>query len=68
MRYCVVVGTACQYSASQPTWVQTHQRTSVAIDTAYVNWAMPIVQQRITQAGIRLAHYLNLALDPAYRG
>jgi hypothetical protein len=29
---------------------------------------MPVIQRRITQAGVRLAHLLNLALDPAYRG
>jgi hypothetical protein len=28
--------------------------------------AMPIVQARITQGGVRLAHLINLALDPAY--
>ena len=38
-----------------------------AIDAAYMDWAMPIIQRRITQAGVRLAHLLNLALDPAYR-
>jgi hypothetical protein len=29
--------------------------------------AMPIIRHRITQAGVRLAHLINLALDPAYR-
>jgi hypothetical protein len=65
-KYCVMVAGSCQYSATQGTFLQNQPRTSVAIDTGYENSAMPIIQQRITQAGIRLAHYLNLALDPAY--
>lgn len=65
--YCVLAQGACRYSATQLTWAQGQPRNSVQIDGAYVDWAIPIVQRRITQAGIRLAHRLNLALDPAYR-
>jgi len=63
--YCVMVQGACQYSATQP--VMAAPRRNVPIDAAYMDWAMPIIQRRITQAGIRLAHLINLALDPAYR-
>jgi hypothetical protein len=66
--YCAMVGGACQYSAAQPTFLQNNPRRSVNIDAAYLHMAMPIIRDRITRAGIRLAHYLNLALDPAYRG
>jgi len=38
----------------------------VLVDASYQTMAMPIIQQRITQAGVRLAHIINLALDPAY--
>lgn len=65
--YCVMVRTACQYSATQMAWATGQPQRSVAIDAAYMDWAMPIIQRRITQAGVRLAHRLNLALDPAYR-
>lgn len=65
--YCVIVQGSCQYSATQATWAQGQPQRSVQIDAAYMDWAMPIIQRRITQAGIRLAHHLNLALDPAYR-
>ena len=58
---------ACQYSATQPTFATGQPQRSVQIDAAYMDRAMPIIQRRITQAGIRLAHHLNLALDPAYR-
>jgi hypothetical protein len=64
--YCVMVGTACQYSATQPTFTGTGPRT-VVVDGTYATMAAPIILQRITQAGIRLAHLINLALDPAYR-
>jgi hypothetical protein len=36
------------------------------VDSTYQAMAMPIIQQRITQAGVRLAHLINFALDPAY--
>jgi hypothetical protein len=66
--YCVMVAGACQYSPAQMSFVQGRARTSVLVDKDYIDRAMPIIQRRITQAGIRLAHILNLALDPAYRG
>jgi hypothetical protein len=66
--YCARISGACQYSATQPTYLQNHPQRNVNVDAAYMNMAMPIIRDRITRAGIRLAHYLNLALDPAYRG
>lgn len=66
--YCVMVAGTCQYSTTQIAFAGTPPpRRSVMIDAAYMAGAMPIIQRRITQAGIRLAHQLNLALDPAYR-
>ena len=66
--YCVMVQTACQYSSTLMSWSNGQPRRGVQIDDAYMDRAMPIIQRRITQAGIRLAHLINLALDPAYRG
>ena len=66
--YCVLVAEACQYAATEPTWAEGQPRRNVQIDSAYMDMAMPVIQRRITQAGVRLAHLLNLALDPAYRG
>ncbi|HEX8643739.1 MAG TPA: S1/P1 nuclease [Allosphingosinicella sp.] len=66
--YCVMVQSTCSYSATQATWGQGQPRRSVSVDAAYMDRSIPIIQRRITQAGIRLAHRLNLALDPAYRG
>ena len=49
--YCVLVRETCQYSASQVTWAQGQPRRSQLVDSAYMDWAMPIIQRRITQAG-----------------
>jgi hypothetical protein len=64
--YCAMVGPACQYSPARMGF-GTGPRESVLVDKDYIDRAIPIIQRRITQAGIRLAHTLNLALDPAYR-
>jgi hypothetical protein len=66
IQYCVMVQGNCQYSATQPTFPGANPRT-VAVNDAYATMAVPIIQRRITQAGVRLAHLINLALDPAYR-
>lgn len=66
--YCVLAQGTCQYAATQVTWAEGQPKRSVQVNSAYMDWAMPIIQRRITQAGVRLAHRLNLALDPGYRG
>ena len=66
--YCVMVQLACRYSATQPLFAEGQTKRTVPIDAAYMDRAFPIIRQRIVQGGIRLAHRLNLALDPAYRG
>jgi hypothetical protein len=63
--YCVMVQQACAYSASQPSFAG--QRRSVRIDDSYMDRSWPLIRERVARAGIRLAHELNLALDPAYR-
>ncbi len=66
--YCILAQGACRYSADHLTWAPRRPRRSVLIDSDYMDMAMPIIRRRIAQAGVRLAHYLNQALDPAYRG
>jgi hypothetical protein len=63
--YCVMVGATCQYDATRLAFDGSNPR-AVVVDASYQTMAMPIIQQRITQAGVRLAHIINLALDPAY--
>lgn len=64
--YCVIVQATCQYDMARKAFSGSNPRT-VQIDAQYQAMAMPIIRQRITEAGIRLAHLINLALDPAYR-
>ena len=64
--YCVMAQATCRYDSARTLFDGSNPRT-VPIDAQYQAMAMPIVRQRITQAGIRLAHLINLALDPAYR-
>jgi hypothetical protein len=66
--YCVIVQQACGYSLAQPSFADGQPKRTVLVDAAYMDRAFPIIQRRIMQAGIRLAHRLNLALDPTYRG
>ncbi|HEX8365587.1 MAG TPA: S1/P1 nuclease [Allosphingosinicella sp.] len=66
--YCTIVEQACRYSATQLVLAQGQPKRSLPIDAAYMDRAFPIIRQRIVMGGIRLAHRLNLALDPAYRG
>jgi hypothetical protein len=63
--YCVKVGAVCQYAADRELFGGA--RRSVIVDDAYIDAALPIIRERITRAGLRLAHLINLALDPAYR-
>lgn len=65
--YCVMVQLACHYSDTQPRFATGQPKRSVPIDAAYMDRAWPIIRQRLKQAGVRLAHRLNLALDPIYR-
>ena len=69
MQYCFMGRGGCRYSASFLTWAEgrTESRPVVAIDGSYTRWALPIIRERIKQAGVRLANMLNRSLDPAYR-
>ena len=64
--YCLIAGSSCRYSQNHLVFSAGNART-LTIDNGYVDMAMPIIQRRITQAGIRLGHVVNLSLDPAYR-
>jgi len=63
--YCTMASGGCRYSAAAMAF--GGQRETVTVDKDYIDRAMPIIQRRITQGGIRLAHIINLALDPLYR-
>ena len=64
--YCARVGSACQYSPTAAT--KTNPPRLQPIGQPYLQSFEGIAQERIRRAGFRLAHLLNLALDPTYTG
>lgn len=67
LQYCYVGSDECRYDHDRNRFAEDLPlRRVVRIDSAYADWATPIIQMRITQAGLRLAHLLNHALDPDY--
>jgi hypothetical protein len=64
--YCARVGENCQYSPMS--LERTTPNRVQRIDQAYLASYNPVASEQVAKAGFRLAHLLNLALDPAYRG
>ncbi|MFS8147629.1 S1/P1 nuclease [Rhizobium sp. BR 249] len=66
-QYCVQVGDSCQYTKDEPVLVKDGKQKKVEIAKAYLDEYGPIAEQRVRLAGFRLAHLINLALDPDYK-
>jgi hypothetical protein len=66
--YCVMKPDSCWYSSDERTYVSDAPKRVQLVDDAYLDWARPIVADRLKRAGIRLAHSLNKSFDPAYQG
>jgi hypothetical protein len=64
--YCTKVGNACQYSADTPEFVDGAEMRLQSIDQSYLQSFERLAEERIKLAGFRLAHLVNLALDPVY--
>lgn len=64
--YCTYVGANCQYSPAS--LKKTNPVRVQPIDQAYLAAYQGDAAEQVTKAGFRLAHLLNLALDPAYSG
>ncbi len=62
VRYCVRTEAGCWYEADNETLDLDEEKKVVTVDEAYIDTHLPIVIQRLTQAGIRLGHLLNRAL------
>lgn len=65
--YCIMGEGGCRYSVEYLTWASGRSRSPVRIDETYMTRAMPIIEERIKRAGVRLADVLNRALDRRYR-
>jgi hypothetical protein len=68
VEYCVKVGASCNYSNALTTLGQNDEERTVVADQAYREKFAPVAEDRVRKAGLRLAHLLNLALDPSYQG
>lgn len=68
LRYCVKVGDQCQYSDTQLTLPNGGPTRREMLDQAYLAAFERAAEERVKKAGFRLAHIVNLALDPGYSG
>ncbi|OCP08348.1 hypothetical protein BBX50_19755 [Ensifer sp. LC11] len=64
--YCKKIGDVCQYSETERELVEGGQQKRVVVDQDYRRLHAPTAQERLRYAGFRLAHLINLALDPNY--
>ena len=64
--YCTRVGADCQYSPAALKFATGVPKRKQTVDAAYKTAFEGVAQERVRLAGFRLAHLMNLALDPAY--
>jgi hypothetical protein len=64
--YCTRVANECRYSPTVVRLEPGGQKRLQQIDQAYLGSFEKVAQERVKRAGFRLAHLLNLALDPGY--
>jgi len=67
VRYCVKVGTQCQYSATMVTLPAGGPKREEQLEQAYLAAYERMAESRVKKAGFRLAHIVNQALDPDYQ-
>lgn len=65
--YCTMLDDACQYASWLPAFAEGQPHRKVMFDERYLDNATPIVRERLTLAGLRLADLLNRALDPDFQ-
>jgi len=58
----------CRYSTAAALLVSGAPKRRERIELAYLTRYEPVAQERVRFAGFRLAHIINLALDPNYTG
>ncbi len=67
INYCIMVGENCQYSQVSVTLANKAAHRAIRVDQAYLDKFSGLTTERVQRAGHRLAHLLNLALDPNYQ-
>ena len=66
VRYCVIVGSNCQFSATQVKFASGGTPRRETIGAPYISAFKSVAEERVRRAGLRLAHLINQALDPGY--
>lgn len=64
--YCEKVGGVCQYSSSHVEYPGEENAEKIPLGQDYLNAFERTAEARVRLAGFRLAHIINLALDPSY--
>lgn len=62
--YCEKHGRVCWYGPNRITYQEGEPERRVTVDQAYLDAHLPIVAERLKQAGVRLAMLLDRALGP----
>jgi hypothetical protein len=65
--YCVKVGPRCNYSENADEHRSNDDERSLAISQQYLEAFDRVAEDLVRRAGFRLAHLMNIALDPSYR-
>lgn len=64
--YCVQKDGACWYDESRRELERDGPQRTFTVTDEYLDLQAPVVEKRLAQAAVRLAHVLNTAFDPAY--
>jgi hypothetical protein len=64
--YCVQAGDVCRYSEAGEQLSNGIQKREIKLTQTYLSAFERIAEDRVRLAGFRLAHLINLALDPGY--
>jgi hypothetical protein len=67
VHYCVKVGNVCRYSPTVAMLSSGSANRLQQLDQTYLTTFERVAEERVRKAGFRLAHLLNLTLDPAYK-
>ncbi len=62
--YCVPNDLACWYSAENKLFDEGEVVRKVTVDGQYIDTHSPMVEDRLSRAGVRLANLLDLAMQP----
>lgn len=64
--YCFRNATLCSYNEAQEEYDKDKAMRSASISNDYISTFAPVVEERLQQAGYRLAWIVNNTLDPAW--